>query len=552
MNLPRMIAIPKRSADALRRTLIFAASYPEVVAVAAFGLWSRAFISSSRGYWLDELFSVYLWGKQLQSLPELLSEVFENAVHLPLFPTVLWLWMWLGGHDESFTRLLSNILVTLGVAIIHVLFLRHFSRGISLLAHLSAAVSFTAMFHGSETRYYSLVILLSLASLAVLWRILLTLGQERKVWQENLRLHRLFVVYGLVNLALLFTHLYTIFFIGTQFFYLLFLSIVGGGRMRGELVKVVGSGVILPGVLWGVLWGPTLTRAMSFFGESYETGDEPAFGPIDAMGRFVIGPNWTYSPGVLALVLVVFLGVRVVLRLFAHNRVRSQEAFGSPGRFVEFLLFHLVVPLFLVYFIFALTGYERFADRYFVWSAILLGPLLVGTVGDLTDKITSGATMRPLQTAKFPVAIVLVALLGLSSMHSLNARLSDTFEPQVRAAAEYADLLEPAPIILEASWGSLMSNYYFERFSETSRATGSFYEPRQGDALFVLCEQMALNTEAEQFLVVFTHLEVGRFKTLNGILSDNFEVASQDLDASGRGFMAFEITGAFRSSCSER
>ncbi len=144
--------------------------------IVCLGLLLRWHDLGTESYWLDE-------GISLQSthltLPELVKERARNH-HPPLYFLLLHWWVARFGDSEAATRSLSLIFGALAPLALFFLGRRLFDEPTALLAALLLALSRFHLHYSQETRSYSLVVLLYLASQYWFWRALREEGWRTK------------------------------------------------------------------------------------------------------------------------------------------------------------------------------------------------------------------------------------------------------------------------------------------------------------------------------------------------------------------------------------
>lgn len=132
-----------------------------VVALLLLAALARLLLIGHESYWFDEIWAL----KQARSpLIGLLASLAEEDVHPPLYPVLLWGWVRLVGEAEWATRLLSAIAGVGAVGFLFLLGRDLYDRKTGLLAAAILAVHATAVDFSQETRAYSLMLMLAVAS----------------------------------------------------------------------------------------------------------------------------------------------------------------------------------------------------------------------------------------------------------------------------------------------------------------------------------------------------------------------------------------------------
>jgi hypothetical protein len=118
----------------------------------------RLALLGRQSYWGDELYSV---NASTGSLPRVLA-VSATEVHPPLYATLLWSWIKIGGTGEAWTRLFSTVCALAAVPVAH-----RGLRAVRLGDHVrwaltvATAAGATSIVYSLETRSYALLTLAS-------------------------------------------------------------------------------------------------------------------------------------------------------------------------------------------------------------------------------------------------------------------------------------------------------------------------------------------------------------------------------------------------------
>ncbi len=104
------------------------------------------------------------------NIPDLISAFTQPGFNGPLYFLILRGWISLAGYSEYALRFLSGVCGTLSVAVMISLGTRLFNRGVGLIAGTLLAVSAYQVWYSQETKMYTLITLLALASIYFLRR----------------------------------------------------------------------------------------------------------------------------------------------------------------------------------------------------------------------------------------------------------------------------------------------------------------------------------------------------------------------------------------------
>src|SRR3990167_9512842 len=130
-----------------------------LIGIILLGLFLRLFILSQRGsLWFDEAFSVHFAEMPLKQMLHYLR--FEN--NPPLYFVLLHFWMKLFGNTEVVVRLLSMLFGIAAIPLIYMIGRRLYSQTAGIFAAFLLALSPFQVFYSTETRMYSLYLLLAL------------------------------------------------------------------------------------------------------------------------------------------------------------------------------------------------------------------------------------------------------------------------------------------------------------------------------------------------------------------------------------------------------
>jgi hypothetical protein len=162
----------------------------------ALGLWLRARGLGAESVWMDDFFSAgHLHAPTL--LQCLREQRGENWEMVPLYYSLEYLWGCLSPGSIVWVRGLSVIFSTVAIAALYGLGRKLFGRWAGFTAALFLAVSPFQVFHARGLRPYAMVLLLAILS----WWLLIA-------WQER-KSRAALAGHGLLNLALLWSHLFT-------------------------------------------------------------------------------------------------------------------------------------------------------------------------------------------------------------------------------------------------------------------------------------------------------------------------------------------------------
>ncbi len=336
--------------------------------VLALGSFLRIYGLGAESIWLDEAHSVSVSSQNFAS-------IIAGLLHLnpPLYFVVLHFWMGLFGSSEVALRALSAIFGILSILIIYWVGCALFNRKVGLISSFLSAISLFHIQYSQEARPYALLLLLSLLSFLFFIQIL----KRDKRWY--------YLCYFLANILLAYTHVFGLFIIAAQiFFLLLFWAKYRLQRLKLLSMQIATVVAISPLVF---VFGPTVKSMI-------ERGfwiPEPSLMRIyETLGSFA---------GQDVLLLLLFFCL-VIVAPFSIRRIEGQWTLGKPleslksiswnirlGAVNEILLLviWLALPIILA-FIISKTITPIYVIRYLIGASPALYLLVAGGLNRLNMK----------------------------------------------------------------------------------------------------------------------------------------------------------------------
>ena len=514
-----------------------------VFVVLGVGFVARWLLAGTHSYWLDELYSVAVYGVWNDSVIEAINSLASSSVHPPLYQSILYGWMsWLGDGEEA-TRLLSNLYVTLAGFFLYMLVRDAFNRMVALWSTAVFSLMYATMYFGLEARSYAQTIFLATLSSYLLLRIM-TKGAERG-WRSAISsLAGLALV--LVNTALLLTHYYNGFFLIAQAFCVaVFIFVELSPRKWITGLGTAGTMYGLPVALFAAIWGRTFIATYRV-----ETDASAAAGALDPIGPIELIRDGLFhlnlsAPGVALIAggtLMTAILVRSAIALSApkpldHERRSAYTTF--------YLIAWLILPLAGAYAAMSLLGVDRFSDRYFLFSTVALAPIIVLIIAEawrLVSSISQRLRRVPFAGVVGITSVIVIATTIAPGTYSAAA--SDKADWR-GIAQEIIGVVESDPdssyTLYETSFRTTpILDYYLARYSEGVRVDGTIRraEERSGGD-FDFEKDESIIEQHDYLIVAFTHHSTRHFPIALANMEERYEVQHRHLDPGGRGYVVF-------------
>jgi mannosyltransferase len=276
--------------------------------------------------WFDEVFSVRAAQLSLSQIVSLTS----GDVHPPLYYLLLHFWIRLFGETETAVRMLSVCFSILTVVVVYQLALKLFTRSAAFFAGLLTALSPFQVFFAQETRMYSQLAFLSVASVYffVLWLKDDTLTSG--------------VLYVISTTLLLYTHIYALFVVMAQIIYLVSLFFVARDYFQTRLRRWL-TGLLATGLLF-LPWAVVVFRQAGKATHGYWIATPDWLAPLQTLIEYC-GSFW------LALLLLPFF----VYGLTQSREPGADDKTNSLPHTRAFLLLWLILPIVLPFLLSKLT-----------------------------------------------------------------------------------------------------------------------------------------------------------------------------------------------------
>ncbi len=375
----------------------------------------------------DEAFSVMFSRHPLGEMFRLFT--LSTEPHPPLSFVVLHGWRQVAGESEFALRMTSLWAGVLVVPLIYVLSRLLWDRRVGMVTAALAAINPFYIWHAQETRMYALLVMFSVTSTILFWRIL-----HERGWHWP-------VLYGLITACSIYTHYYTFLLLLFHGCYTIWAVIHRWRRGDRQAAKVIGGRWLLGAALTGVLYLPWLvsswTVLMAYRGNARSA--LPFWAPV-YRSLLAFGHGQTVPEKVSLWFLPLWAGLLIGGLIVAWRRERATA---------WFLSLYLALPWGIV-FVDSLRR-PAFDERYFMVSS---PPFL----------ILIALAWQALYCRRQAIAAVVAALiLGISGVSLHNHYHNPAFAraPDWRALnAFFVERVHPDDVVI-ANYPDPATGYYY-------------------------------------------------------------------------------------------
>jgi 4-amino-4-deoxy-L-arabinose transferase-like glycosyltransferase len=532
-----------RAGDLMRRAYTGMRQETLLVAVLAGSFLARWLTADRFSYWLDELYSVAVYGIWNDSASAAIQNLATSSVHPPLYQIVLYNWMQVFGDGERATRSLSNLYLTLATLFLYLLVRTAMSRRVALWSAVIFALMHSTTYFSLETRSYSQTMFLAtLSSYTVLrmMRVASARGWHSAVFSGTAAL------FMGANIGLLLTHYFNVFFYVAQGVMAGIFAIAAFPRQRRMAsLGTVTAMYAIQGIAFAVLWGDVFRRTYGRVADDYTVEELGLRSPV-ALLRTAVGPNIDLPGPVwwIAAALAAGVAVRAVSMLrgrldLTPERLRSWS--------ILYLFGWLLVPMVVMFVAFAFTGSARYNVRYVQYAVPALAPLFVLTLDEAGRLIS--AALRRLRGINFdPTAWVNVALAVLvvvsvvpGTLRAANTGLTDYRGVALRIVRIIESNPDATYVVLDTSFRTTsVLDYYLARYSGDVRVAGTIRRAEETLGTGFEFEGMQGQIQQYDFLVVsFAYHSTRYFPKAIEKLTETYPVYLQETNSSGQGYIIF-------------
>lgn len=499
---------------------------PSVIflAILIAGAAARFYFADVNSYWLDEHYSVVVYGIAHDSVSDAIHRL-TRSIHPPLYQFILYNWMVVFGDSEVATRSLSNLYIVGATLCLYLAVRRVYGAWLGVIVALSFTLMFTPTYYGMETRSYAQSIFLS--SLSTLCLVYALPRIAEKSWRALLKDGWFYALLA-ANTALLMTHYYNAMFLAAQGVFLIIYLLYRSERPFDAIAKTFAVGVV-PVIVLLLVWGPVMMKVYGKHSDGYTVDGMPKL-PWETLSATVIQPNfgsyYTYYAVVLLIALVTITTlVRVVRRT------------DGETLFTLWFILAALTPVLFAFLLFLFSGHERYSDRYFAFS---VGPLSVLVVIGIYQIMMLLSRMVPVlsRAALFATAVFAVYLVYPGGSYGLEKPKADW-----RGIAEaIVERINREPdkkfVVYETTFKKYPTlNYYLSRFSNDIRVheilQRRFERKKEPISIAV--------PNADYAIVAFTHQKTEDFPRTLEAFDRDMTLQEKHFNSWSHGYLVYSI-----------
>jgi uncharacterized membrane protein len=516
--------------------------------VVLFSALLRYVLASRNSYWLDELYSVEQYVLSQGSVTEAMRSLAESSVHPPLYQFVLYFWVSTFGNGEAVTRTLSNIYATLAVILFHRMVAKSFGASLANLGAIVFALTYSVMFQGMETRSYAQTLMLSTASSLLVLAYMRSRSQERSL--KHLSLAWGYILLGAINVGLLLTHYYNVFFWASQVVFLVGFTLRREPRgSRVSMLAILALNYLLQLAAFIILWGKEAQATFQRNTGAYEIEGAMTY-TFDTVLSSVTSENFRFGPLSSGLVL---LATSISLFFWIRRRSRHLKQGYLPHDVdaTVYLSAMTLLPALAVNLLFVLLGAERFLPKYLIYivPSITLLLLLAGRAGalHLWRLVLQRTGRSDMGASRFASATLMALALLVVLPGTIDATTHETQDWR-GTAADISAIVDSNPdyqyVVLETSFRrERMLNYYLRRNDPDLRVTATITRGEETrNEGFQFERRRDVIEEGDYLIVPFIHHRVRDFPNALGRLTEMYSVHHRQIDSDGKGIIIFDLS----------
>ncbi len=331
-----------------------------IVMIALTGAFLRIHHLGEKEYNQDELFSIHRSSLPVQ---EIIGSA-GNEPHPPLYYLMLHFWMGLFGDSEIATRALSLVLGIVSLFLMYHLGALLFDRGTGIIASLMLSLSTFHITYSQESRMYSLMAMLTLASLF----FFIKMTRERSVQVTG--------GYLLFSMLLMYSHIYGLFIVLAQNLYVLATSLT---RIKQKPQFSIKQWLVLQALLAALFIPWTVVLVHQIMGIK-----EGLFVNLNWLPE----PQWSDLLGTFSLFSYYDPVTLTLFSLLALSAMLKQQKEGHTC----FLILWLFIPI-LVPFIISHLAFPIFLPKYTIAASLAFYVLASRGISQISNVYLKGAVL---------------------------------------------------------------------------------------------------------------------------------------------------------------
>jgi uncharacterized membrane protein len=516
-----------------------------IIAVMAGSFLARWLLADRNSYWLDELYSVAIYGIWNPSAGAAVERLANTSVHPPLYQAILYIWMDLFGDTERASRSLSNLYITLATLFLYLLLRDTLSRRTALWSALTFALMSAPTEFGLMTRSYAQTIFLATLSSFALVR-LMRVGADRG-WRRALLSPTAALLFA-ANVALLLTHYFNTFFYVAQ-------GVIAGIFVLCALPRrrwLAGLGAVtamygVQGATFALAWGDVLVATYRRRAGAFPVEEQGLQTPWELLKTTVtpnIDPPWPIW--VIALLVAGVVVARAVRALLGGRDLTSDR---QRAWTVLYLFGWLVLPLVVLVLAFLITGTARYNFKYVLYAMPALAPLVVLTIGEAARLVGAGwcrVRWRHLDAAALTdvaLVVVIVTLVIPGTLRGISWDRSDFRGGAQRIVATIKSDPGSSYVLYDTAFrDTSVLDYYLARYSDDVRVDGIIRVGQERVDQGFPFDSGRTEIERHNFLIVaFVNHPITQFPNALRRLTERYPVYFRQLDDKGKGLIIFRV-----------
>jgi len=276
-------------------------------------------------FWFDEQFSIHF-----SSIPSW-NETIKYWIletNPPLFTFLLRFYLPLINQTKEATvRLLPLFFGLLGIVLLYIFAKKVFSKKVAILSALFLSLSSLHIIISTETRVYSLLLLLAIASCFFFYEITFEKKQSKIIW----------ILYTLTNVLLIYSHLTAVLIPLIQFLTLTLLQLKKDEKNKWCISQIISTALWLPWFIPSIISKLNINSASAWY---FNTGIEKSTSNIVHLLILPFVSSLQKNLLVTLFLILLFVAFFVFIRL-----IKKSE--GKQKNILLFILLWALLPILL-------------------------------------------------------------------------------------------------------------------------------------------------------------------------------------------------------------